>query len=200
MSPKPLLKSRQAIKSNMHFASIETDIRQKFLELNTKIDELQAEVNEHKRVLAKLRGADQIPDVLVNNLVLTPLDEFIGRNWYPPEVSDEGRDFRWTGPGALATIKLPLLRIERLRAVLTFFPSCNAANGEIRIFVDGDEISPFFSRDEELQFVIPARKHISSFTEIGMLSVTTQQTKDESGQVVDGRWLGFVFTGLSISA
>ena len=199
MSSKPLLKGRKANETLTAVASADTDFRNGFLELSSKVSELQAEVKELKRVLVKLRGSEQIPDVLVNNLVITPNDEFIGRNWYPPEVSDEGFDFRWTGPGALATIKLPLLRVERLKALLTFSATGNAANGNIRIFVDAEEVSPLSSRDGKLKFVIPARKYISSFTEIGMLTVSTQQPKDESGQVLDGRWLGFVFTGLSIS-
>jgi hypothetical protein len=199
MPSKPFLKNHKSNKTNTRFESFESRVNNKFLELNAKINELQTEIKEQQRILVKLRGPEQIPDVLVNNLVITPVDEFIGRNWYPPEVNDEGVDFRWTGPGALATIKLPLLRVERLKALLNFFAADNAAKGNIRIFVDGDEISPLSSNDDQLKFIIPARKYISSFTEIGMLTTNTQQTKDESGQVIDSRWLGFVFTGLNIS-
>jgi len=199
MPSKAVLKNRNTYDAQTVMTSFEVETRNQFLELNTRVAELQTEVKELKRILAKLRGSEQIPDVLVNHLIITPNDEFIGRNWYPPEVSDEGFDFRWTGPGALATIKLPLLRLERLKALLTFSATGNAANGNIRIFVDGEEVSPLSSRDGKLKLVLPARKYISSFTEIGMLITSTQQPKDQVGQVIDGRWLGFVFKELSIS-
>lgn len=169
--------------------------------LNIKVFHLQNEVATLKDMLSKLIGRDQISDVLVNKITISPSDDFIGTNWHPFELSEAGIELRWTGPGALATIKLPLLRNEKLKGSFSIFNQKNGHNSidKIRIFVDGDEVIPLSKDLEVIEFIIPAQKYVFSYTEIGILTDGTYQVKNTEGNVIDSRWLGCAFKELSIS-
>jgi len=169
--------------------------------LNVKLLHLQSEVETLKEMLSNLVGKDQINDVLVDEITISPGDNFIGTNWHNVEISNEGKELRWTGPGALATFKLPLSRRKIQKAVFTIYEQINGHNNieKIRIFVDGDEITPLFKDLGRIEFIIPNKKYVFSFTEIGILTNGTHQNKDTEGKILDSRWLGCAFKELTIS-
>lgn len=168
------------------------------IELQARVATLEAQVQHLSEQIKRMNGDDEVPDLLLTSIQISPDDDFIGRNWYPPETSPRGTEYRWSGPGSLATIKLPLQRQRRLKATLLvsgFEPSLEPS---LRIYVDGEEIKPLSFRDGRLKFIVPPKRWVSSYTELGFLTTATAQPKDDQGQPLDDRWLGFVFAGLEV--
>jgi len=132
---------------------------------------------------------------LVSACVVTADMPYRGYNWYPPE-SDGRHHWRWSGPGRLSTVLLPLNRKAPLRLEISQvnFHRSQAVRPELRGFVDGSEV-PVEANAGHTKFSLPIAPSMEQkyFTEVGFLTSDTATASEQ-----DPRWIGFSFASMVV--
>ena len=117
----------------------------------------------------------------------------LGLNWYRPEKLAD-RVWRWSGPGNLSTIYVPVRREISCTLELGPIRYHKGVQGIIRLFVDGNACPFDIKEDSFLRAIIPPKQRGGVVTELSFLTDTTMLAGDD-----DSRWIGFSFERLSMA-
>lgn len=161
-----------------------------------KLDAILSELQYLREVVNQnLRDSVQEPNLArtrSHTLVLTAESAFEGQNWYWPETGGKST-WRWSGPGRLSTIMLPIARDQILRCALHVMDFAQGVDDDLTVFVDG---RPARVSRNGMRFEFDIEKSLIDrrATEIGFLTNATQKPSGDG----DSRWLGFCFKTLEV--
>jgi hypothetical protein len=148
------------------------------------------------RVETDLQGILQSP---VQAYALDPAEDFLGLNWYAAEDRDASASAaRWSGPGRLSTIHLPVARKVAMVCRLKIGMFAPGVDPSLGVFVDGRFVTTLRESNCVAEFQISPTTVLKPATEIGLLTDSTKRPFDITPTVKDDRWLGFEFYGLEV--
>lgn len=148
----------------------------------------------------RLAGSDVYDDDMPTFTRTFQLDlgaDLRGLNWYRCEIGGE-MPFRWSGPGLLSTIYLPLERSTALSGRVQVGGFARGVPPTLTVFVDGRNAALESVTESEVIFTIPPTARQRVMTEIGLLTATTKRPAEVDPSSSDERWLGFQLLGLEV--